>query len=307
MAYELDRRFPFLAPQGRLHVVSFGAPRVGNAAFCQDFDSRLRDVTFRVVNGLDVVARFVGDDVKRLGAGWIASMVTYVCMCVCSIHIIRMPRGTKQPNVLEYAHCGKTVLLTGGGEPDGRFSVWVEGESEGTCPLLEADPFARAAVSSPTTSSASSASSDSSDSSSSGPSNFEFQMPVSLGMVNGTAASVQDMLRAASNWTNLQAMLSPAASAASTGPFSALSLQTDFDQLKGAILSGALNGTGLAAKSILGLSDTFVDAELRMMESLILGDALAQHMEPSYFITLGKAFAMMEEEGAQQEEEEAAG
>jgi len=229
-------------------------------------------------------------------------------MCVYSIHIhiIRMPRGTKQPNLLEYAHCGKTVLLTGGGEPDLRFSVWVEGESEGTCPLQEADPFARAAVSSPTASSASSSAS-SSDSSSSGPSAFEFQMPVSLGVVNGTAASVQDMLRAASNWTNLQAMLSPAASAASTGPFGALSLQTDFDQLKSAMLSGALNGTGLAAKSILGLNGTFVDGELRMMESLILGDALAQHMEPSYFITLGKAFAMMEEEGAQQEEEEAAG
>jgi predicted lipase len=59
MAYELDQTFPFLAPQGRLHMVSFGAPRVGNAAFCEDYDSRLRDVSFRVVNGLDVVARCV--------------------------------------------------------------------------------------------------------------------------------------------------------------------------------------------------------------------------------------------------------
>lgn len=57
MAHELDRQFPFLAPQGRLHMISFGAPRMGNAAFCHDYDSRLRDVSFRVVNGLDVVAR----------------------------------------------------------------------------------------------------------------------------------------------------------------------------------------------------------------------------------------------------------
>lgn len=33
---------------------------MGNAAFCADYDSRLRDVSFRVVNGLDVVARYCG-------------------------------------------------------------------------------------------------------------------------------------------------------------------------------------------------------------------------------------------------------
>ena len=39
------------------HTNKTGAPRVGNAAFCDDYDTRLRDVSFRVVNGLDVVAR----------------------------------------------------------------------------------------------------------------------------------------------------------------------------------------------------------------------------------------------------------
>jgi hypothetical protein len=207
----------------------------------------------------------------------------------------RMPRGTRQPNLLEYSHCGKTVLLTGGAEPGQRFSVWVEGESEGTCPLREADPFARAGGSADSSSSSSSSSSSDGSSAPSSSSSFDFQFPVSLGMVNGTAASVQDMLRAASNLTNLQAMLSPAASAASEGPFGALSLQADLNQLKGAILSGALNGTALAAKSILGLSGTFVDAEMRMMESLILGDALAHHMEPLYYMALSKAFADLEE------------
>lgn len=193
-----------------------------------------------------------------------------------------MPRGTKQPNLLEYAHCGKTVLLTGLSTPGERLSVWVEGESEGTCPLAETDPFARqAAGPTPATSNGSS-----------GPGRgaFEFEFPVSLGRVNGSVASVQDMLAAASNITNLQAMLSPAASAGSTGPFGVLSIQTDLDQLKKAFISGALNGTALAAKNVLGLNETFVDAELRMMESLIVGDALAHHMEPLYYAALATAF-----------------
>lgn len=201
-----------------------------------------------------------------------------------------MPRGTKQPNLLEYAHCGKTVLLTGLSAPGERLRVWVEGESEGTCPLAETDPFARQAAGSdaavaPATSSGSS----------SGPGGgvFEFEFPVSLGMVNGSVASVQDMLAAASNITNLQAMLSPAASAGSTGPFGALSVQTDLDQLKKAFISGALNGTALAAKNVLGLNETFVDAELRMMESLIVGDALAHHMEPLYYAALATAFTTL--------------
>lgn len=202
-----------------------------------------------------------------------------------------MPRGTKQPNLLEYAHCGKTVLLTGLSAPGERLSVWVEGESEGTNPLAETDPFARQAAGSgsiPTT-----ATSSGSGSGGPGGGAFEFEFPVSLGMVNGSVASVQDMLAAASNITNLQAMLSPAASAGSTGPFGALSVQTDLDQLKKAFISGALNGTALAAKNVLGLNETFVDAELRMMESLIVGDALAHHMEPLYYAALATAFTTL--------------
>ena len=70
MAHELDRVFPDLAASGRLHMYSFGAPRVGNTAFCRDYDRRLKDVSFRVVNGLDVVARWVG--------GWVASTVVLI-------------------------------------------------------------------------------------------------------------------------------------------------------------------------------------------------------------------------------------
>lgn len=204
-----------------------------------------------------------------------------------------MPRGTKQPNLLEYAHCGRTVLLTPStdGAARERFGVWVEGESEGTCPLQEFDPFARGEGGDDAV--------DSSSSSNTSGESFEFQFPVSLGVVNGTAASVQDMLRAASNLTNLQAMLSPAASAGSMGPFGALSLQADLDQLKGTLWSGALNGTAMAAKSILGLNSSFVDAEMRMMESLVVGDGLMHHMEPLYYVALQKAFTDLEQQMAE--------
>ena len=204
-----------------------------------------------------------------------------------------MPRGTRQPTLLSYDHCARTVLLSA--TESGRFYVWVEGESAGTCPLREVDPFGGSEATPPPP--PPSSSSSSSPSSSSPSSSFEFQLPVSMAtFANGTAASVQDMLRAASNLTNLQAMMSPAASAASTGPFGALSLQTDLEQIKGALLGGALNGTALAAKS-MGLNATFVDSEMRMMESLIVGDALAHHMEPLYYVALEKAIASLQEAG----------
>lgn len=204
----------------------------------------------------------------------------------------RMPRGTMEPTLLEYAHCGKTVLLTGLSDPDEPFRVWVEGESYGTCPLEETNPFTRQQASATNDADAIAAATASSGASSSASAKgmFDFEFPVSLGTINGSAASVQDMLAAASNITNLQAMLSPAASAGSMGPFGALSVQTDLDQLKTAFISGALNGTAQAAKSVLGLNETFVDSEVKMMESLIVGDALAHHMEPLYYAALASAF-----------------
>jgi triacylglycerol lipase len=55
-SYGLALRWPGLA----IGVYSFGAPRVGNRAFCRDYDRRLKPNTaFRVVNDLDLVARSV--------------------------------------------------------------------------------------------------------------------------------------------------------------------------------------------------------------------------------------------------------
>lgn len=292
MAHELDRRFPGLVEGGRLSVFSFGTPRVGNTAFCEDYDARLKEQSFRVVNGLDIVAR--------------------------------MPRGTGESALLmEYSHCGRTVLLTE--TKEGRFSVWVEGESEGSCPLKEGGAFANSGTTSASQSMAEMLKNAAAGAMEGGKGGFEFQTPFSKAtFANGTAASVQEMLRAAGNLTNLQAMLSStsstnyfsstssptsASSWPSLGPFGQLSLQTDLSQIANAVFGSALNSTAMIGKS-LGLNETFVDSELSLIRGLVYGDALAHHMEPLYYVALEKAFGIAMKEGvvdAMGDEEEKGG
>jgi len=279
MAHELDRRMPGLLEEGRLSVFSFGAPRVGNTAFCEDYDARLQDQSFRIVNGLDIVAR--------------------------------MPRGSGESSLLmEYSHCGRTVLLTE--TEEGRFSVWVEGESEGSCPLKEGGAFTSTT---PTGQSiAEMIKNAAAGAMEGGKGGLEFQTPFSKAtFANGTAASVQEMLRAAGNLTNLQAMLSSTSSTnycspstsstpsspsfwPSLGPFGQLSLQTDLQQIANAVFGSAMNSTAMLGKS-LGLNETFVNSELSLIRGLVYGDALAHHMEPLYYVALEKAFGIAMEEG----------
>lgn len=275
MAYELDRRMPALSEGGRLHVYSFGAPRVGNTAFCDEYDVRLKEVTFRIVNGLDIVAR--------------------------------MPRGTGRSAVLmEYNHCGRTVLLTE--TEEGQFRVWVEGESEGVCPLKEGDAFASTTDKSVSDLRAIAMKGK-------GDKELEFQLPISKATFsNGTTASVQEMLRAAGNLTNLEAMLSfkpstdilasfsgSPSSWPPSGPFGQLSLQTDLFQVANAVFGTALNSTAFIGKS-LGLNETFIDSELNLIKGLVYGEAFAHHMEPLYYLALEKAFgAAMKMDSARKE------
>jgi hypothetical protein len=283
MAHELDRRMPGLVEEGRLNVFSFGAPRVGNSAFCEDYDARLKDQSFRIVNGLDIVAR--------------------------------MPRGSGESSLMEYSHCGRTVLLTE--TEEGRFSVWVEGESEGTCPLKEGGAFTSTTPAGQSmTEMIKTAAAVAMER---GKGGLEFQTPFSKAtFANGTAASVQEMLRAAGNLTNLQAMLSSTSSTnyfssstsstlsspsswPSLGPFGQLSLQTDLQQIANAVFGSAMNSTAMIGKS-LGLNETFVNSELSLIRGLVYGDALAHHMEPLYYVALEKAFGIAMEEGLVDEE-----
>ena len=59
MAHNLAHKYPTLAQANRLHNYTFGAPRVGNKEFCEDFNAMLGHSTFRVINKADVVPRCV--------------------------------------------------------------------------------------------------------------------------------------------------------------------------------------------------------------------------------------------------------
>lgn len=98
-----------------LRMYNFGSPRVGNAEFVARFDSLVGngiDEAYRIVNGEDVVAR--------------------------------LPRTVNALNLVSvgYEHCGPTVLITVPEEAEeAQALVWVEGKSEGQCPVRDGTPL----------------------------------------------------------------------------------------------------------------------------------------------------------------------
>jgi len=97
---------------GRVELYTFGAPRVGNSAFCAYFDETFGSAAFRIVNDRDVVPR--------------------------------LPRtGNAAVGVLDYEHVGRTVLVAEReAEADGFDGFWVEGSSDAeACPLRDVSPL----------------------------------------------------------------------------------------------------------------------------------------------------------------------
>ena len=94
-------------------LYSYGAPRVGNAAFARFFDTLFAGrEAFRIVNDRDIVPR--------------------------------LPRGAGAAGaVLEYEHVGRTVLIAERSEAADDFEgFWVEGVSdEADCPLRDVSPI----------------------------------------------------------------------------------------------------------------------------------------------------------------------
>lgn len=98
-----------------LRMYNFGSPRVGNAEFVAKFDSLIGngiDEAYRIVNGEDVVTR--------------------------------LPRTVNALGLVSvgYEHCGPTVLITVPEEAeDAQALVWIEGRSEGECPVRDGTPL----------------------------------------------------------------------------------------------------------------------------------------------------------------------
>jgi hypothetical protein len=109
--WAMPEALPPKPPRPRsLQLYTFGSPRVGNAEFAARFHSATAAIgadIYRVVNGADVVAR-----VPRTMNAVISSV--------------------------GYEHCGPTVLVSDDAEG---CPLWVEGESEGECPLRDGTPL----------------------------------------------------------------------------------------------------------------------------------------------------------------------
>lgn len=118
------------------------------------------------------------------------------------------------------------------------------------------------------------------------------------------------MLRIASNFTNLREMLRQPG----IGPFDRLSQAVDINDMKDRFSSAFKKPTPTPAASniietstnlldmpvsmsILGLNSTFVEAEIKLMESIVKGDGFNDHYEQPYYQALKKAFAALKAAG----------
>ncbi|GMH96069.1 hypothetical protein TrST_g930 [Triparma strigata] len=189
-------------------VYTFGSPRVGNGAFCDSFDSLLLkdsklgrpkiSAAWRVVNNKDVVARL-----PRTVDGLIFGKIGY-------------------------EHVGRTVLISGE-EGEG---AWIEGVSEGACPVRDG---------------------------------VIFSSPLTTGNVLGDVVSI--VARSASTSEKIT------------------------DKLNSAIdgVTGRVNNINsvMELASLVGIDVGYAEREARIMESLVKGEGLADHMEPEYWRAFG--------------------
>ncbi|CAN0263726.1 unnamed protein product [Laminaria digitata] len=90
-------------PEAKVTMYNFGSPRVGNRAFAKLYDRFVGD-SFRVVNNKDIVAR--------------------------------LPRATMRGISLDYRHSGRTVMVA----EDPAEPPWIQGQSDGGCPLDDSGP-----------------------------------------------------------------------------------------------------------------------------------------------------------------------
>jgi len=110
MCWEIEAiRAAELPSVSSVQLYNFGSPRVGNAAFARSFNKAI-PTAFRIINGLDVVAR--------------------------------VPRPSNLSFAGEWEQVGRTVLL----KPETSEAtanlkgIWIEGEDDGECPVRELAP-----------------------------------------------------------------------------------------------------------------------------------------------------------------------
>jgi len=210
---------------GRVRLYTYGAPRVGNSAFAEYFETLFEGrEAFRIVNDRDIVPR--------------------------------MPRHNNVAGaVLDYEHCGKTVLVAEqSAEADGFDGFWVEGQSaDAICPLRGVSPLSN-----------------------------PFSSGNLLGDVGAEASTAVEQAR--STWSKIDA-------AAKQRSRASLQSAVDdaisgFGKVGDSIASRVSNIKAGDVASMIGLNKGFVEAELQLAESIAKGTALTHHLEPSYFLAM---------------------
>lgn len=210
-----------------VRIYTFGAPRVGNSEFARYFEEVFDGrEAFRVVNGEDIVAR--------------------------------LPRhGNSAGAVLDYEHCGRTVLIDEEADAARDFGGWwIEGESaDAVCPLRDPSP-----VTNP----------------------FSSQ-----NLLGATSQTLSEAVAKA--WGGIDG----AAQAKSRAQLELAmgEAAAELEKATRAISSrvGEVRSNPLEALTVLGLDKDFVASELKMIDSLRKGTAITHHLEPSYFAAIRNA------------------
>lgn len=222
---------------------TYGAPRVGNPRFSQISDA-IAPHHYRIVNDKDVVPR--------------------------------VPRSSTANRLLEYSHAGKTVAVATNGTKE---AIWIEGQSAGTSPTQEVNPFFDRFDGTGLPSALLSSSSEHNNDSQT------TAQEVELFDIEQQLASLLALHPA----TAKEALSSIADQALTSGQSLLMSALPDVLQAAGVEDQDLekLDGLFKMARELSGgVQSKFIEREFEMLASILDSRALTHHLEPSYFEAL---------------------
>jgi hypothetical protein len=253
-----------------LRVYNFGSPRVGNEAFSDRFESLVKSgliqQAYRIVNGEDLVARHP----RTMNALVFGS--------------------------ISYDHCGATVLVSPNdvaenveSKQDDPFvmpRVWVEGESDGKqCPVRDGTPLASPLADG---------------------SLLAELYNVTLETWNADAEQEAKVVKGAMEIAAGSEEIAKSAGKDAEQSSTSISLEENlarFSRLASQVTQRLSTITATDLASVVGIDRQFTLREMRMISSILNGQALAHHMEDQYYAAMGRAVGMIARVGEELREE----
>lgn len=281
MAHSLAQKYPELPQSDRLNLYTYGAPRVGNREFCEDMNARVPHA-YRIINNADVIPRY---SKSRSKAANTPPPPSFICLKLSTLfhiykvsssflymtylstyflfYIHRLPHRCN-PGSIFFEHFGWTVLLTN--DALKQISIYLENtaaaaaeeEEEKKEMVVERikEKIQRQNV------------------------------PVSAmaEATEGSPATVDDMMKVASNPFNLGAMIK----APLSGPFEAM--KSKIKEAASKLLLTDIQSDGNVSQIMQ--QHVVVSAnqppEIIMVDSVFKSN-VQDHLEPSYYGALKKA------------------